>query len=192
MNYYYITIGRDQTISEKLIDLDITSDHNNSLKDIIAKINSTDNFCGINEDSITTNELKGYLGNGTSIYALDETQKLIGLINININVNKIHIQGLCVPIGKIGIGSQLLRIVQTVAKNIHTVDKIDLTCYGEVNLFYQKNGFMIEREREIEDSDDDDELPKIRYDMIFNIEREKLSGGEEKIKKIKKIKQIKA
>jgi hypothetical protein len=92
---------------------------------------------------------------------------LHGLINIEQNGNKIHIQGLCVPGGRMGVGSRFLSIVKSLATDISTIDKIDLTCYGTVHNFYKKNGFEIVSTRSIVDSDDEDEPPKIRYSMIL-------------------------
>jgi hypothetical protein len=130
-------------------------------------------FCR-DETSIEVNDLKSYLGNGITLYVLN-LDTLSGIINFDVNVDKVIVSGLCVPGNSSGIGTKLISTIKTFAR-VNRMKTINLTCYGEVVNFYTKNGFKIQKQRTLSyDSDDsDDEEEKISYDMIYDV----TSGGK--------------
>ena len=184
MNVYYILS------SDRLNKYDMTNIATKSEKTISelqANINQISRFCR-EETSIETSELVGYLASGITLYALDTTNALIGVINFDINGDKINILGLCAPEPSIGVGSLLVNSVKKFAE-INGMKTISLTCYGDVVNFYTNpaNGFRIQSERKItEGSEDDDsssdeeERPyKIRYDLSYQV----FSGGKRQYKR---------
>jgi len=131
-------------------------------------------FCR-DETSIEVNDLKSYLGNGITLYVLN-LYTLSGIINFDVNVDKVIVSGLCVPGNSSGIGTKLISTVKTFAR-VNRMKTITLTCYGEVVNFYTKNGFKIQKQRTLSndsDNSDDDEEEKISYDMIYDV----TSGGK--------------
>ena len=120
-----------------------------TFQNITNQISSISHFCR-DEESITTKELNSYLGSGITFYTL-EGDNLSGVIEFSVNVNYINIMGLCVPYMYKGIGNYLMQKVIQFAK-INSIQKIKLTCYGNVHTFYRKLGFT------------DEEMPKIYYD----------------------------
>ena len=143
-------------------------------------------FCR-DETSIEVNDLKSYLGNGITLYVLN-VDILSGIINFDVNVDKVIVSGLCVPGNSSGIGTKLISAIKTFAR-VNRMKTINLTCYGEVVNFYTKNGFKIQKQRTLSyDSDDsDDEEDKISYDMIYDV----TSGGKKNKTKQNKTKQNK-
>ena len=98
-------------------------------------------FCR-DETSIEVNDLKSYLGNGITLYVLN-LDTLSGIINFDVNVDKVIVSGLCVPGNSSGIGTKLISTIKTFAR-VNRMKTINLTCYGEVVNFYTKNGFKIQ------------------------------------------------
>ena len=144
-------------------------------------------FCR-DETSIEVNDLKSYLGNGITLYVLN-LETLSGIINFDVNVDKVIVSGLCVPGNSSGIGTKLISTIKTFAR-VNRMKTINLTCYGEVVNFYTKNGFKIQKQRTLSyDSDDSDEEEeeKISYDMIYDV----TFGGKKNKTKQNKTKQTK-
>jgi hypothetical protein len=105
---------------------------------------------------------------------------LSGVINFDINVDKITVSGLCVPGPSTGVGTQLINAVKTFAE-LNGIKTVNLTCYNSVVDFYTRNGFRIQNQRTVkddsdDDSDDDDYEPKTRYDMSYAV----ATGGKRK------------
>lgn len=134
-----------------------------SFRNIQEKINENKRFCR-EESSIKLHELTTYLSDGISFFIHEEEIK--GLVNFTVNVGKITIKGLCVPEEYKGNGKILIEAVKSFAMS-NNITQIKLTCYGDVFNFYLKQGFAIEEENEIYDSDDEDVVTS--YDMIYNI-----------------------
>lgn len=156
-----------------------------TLQDIQKEIVSIPNFCR-EESSISIYELKSYLVNGISFYTVDINNIISGLINFDVNETTVIILGICVPGYSQGIGTYLINAIKQFAK-LNNLLKIKLTCYGELKMFYLKQGFNISNESIFYDSDDDSDNPvnsKIRYDMIFDINN--FIGGKRRKKSNKK------
>ena len=151
-------------------------------------------FCR-DETSIEVNDLKSYLGNGITLYVLN-LDTLSGIINFDVNVDKVIVSGLCVPGNSSGIGTKLISTIKTFAR-VNRMKTINLTCYGEVVNFYTKNGFKIQKQRTLSyDSDDSDnsdeeEEKKIRYDMIYDVTSGGKNTKKNKTKQNKKIRKNK-
>ena len=150
------------------------------------EIRNIPNFCR-EEASIAVTDLIGYVGDGITLYYLDDTM-VRGVINFEVNVDAVNIQGLCVVEPSGGVGSALINAVKTFAE-INKMKKIKLTCYGNVVNFYARSGFRIQSQRVVKDEDDDssdeDEdvrEPKIRYDLAYEV----IYGGKRKTKKSKR------
>jgi hypothetical protein len=152
-------------------------------------ISSIPNFCR-KETSIEVTDLKMYIGDGITLYSLN-SGTLSGVINFDVNVDKITVSGLCVPGPSTGVGTRLINAVKTFAES-NGIKVVNLTCYGSVVNFYTRNGFRIQSQRIVkddsdDDSDDEDYEPKTRYNMSYAL----LSGGKKKIElkriKLKKI-----
>jgi hypothetical protein len=130
-------------------------------------------------------DLKSYIVDGITLYSLS-SDTLSGVINFDVNVDKINVSGLCVPGPSAGVGTQLINAVKTFAE-LNGIKSINLTCYGSVVDFYTRNGFRIQSQRTVkddsdDDSDDEDYEPKTRYDMSYAV----VSGGKRKKNKTKK------
>jgi hypothetical protein len=142
-----------------------------TIDEIKREIRSNKNFCR-DEKSIETLDLISYLSSGITIYTLNEDGKLNGVLNFEINVDIIKIEGLCVPPPSSGLGTLLINSVKNFSRT-NSINQIKLSCYDEnVLRFYLKNEFRLEKEPtriedSDEDSDDESESPKIRYDMIY-------------------------
>lgn len=141
-----------------------------SLNDIQQEILSIPNFCR-EETSISVYELKSYLVNGISFYTVDTNNIISGLVNFDVNQTTINILGICVPGYSQGIGTYLINAIKHFAK-VNNLTRIKLTCYGELKMFYLKQGFKIIDESVVYDSDeesDNDAYTKTRYDMIYDM-----------------------
>ena len=134
-----------------------------SYKNIQDMIKENKHFCR-EQSSIKLYELITYVADGISFFIHEEELK--GLVNFTINADKITIKGLCVPQEYKGNGKILIDAVKTFALQ-NGITQIKLTCYGDVFNFYLKQGFAIEEENEVYDSDDED--VETSYDMIYNI-----------------------
>jgi GNAT superfamily N-acetyltransferase len=173
-----------------------------SIAHIKGEIQTIPDFCGEEEISIQTRELKGYLSSGISFFTEDEMGNITGLINFSPNEPNISILGLCVPHGRRGIGKFLLDAVKVFAMR-NRFEKLILTCYTtpeykknerqNVSYFYLKQGFKFKKGKSrgtietstsprgskspgvpVYDSDEED-ITKIRYDMYFDLTS---SGGK--------------
>jgi GNAT superfamily N-acetyltransferase len=151
-----------------------------SIGDIQRDILSIPNFCR-DELSVSVQELKSYLVSGISFFTVDELNQITGLVNFDVNQNSILILGICVPGYSQGIGSFLISQLKQFAKD-NQINQIRLTCYGDLYLFYKKQGFVILNEYVLYDSDDDEE--KTKYNMIFNLNN--YIGGKKKNRQVKK------
>ena len=137
-----------------------------SIREIQQEILQNPIFCR-DEASIETSELKSYLVSGITIYSLDDVNKINGVINFDINGPNINVLGLCAPKPSVGIGSKLINFVIQFSEVNH-IKNIKLTCYGDVVQFYLKNGFKIQNQSQIYDSDDSDsEESKTKYNMMY-------------------------
>ena len=149
-----------------------------TIQQLLTDISRIPKFCR-EETSIEVSDLKGYLTSGITLYSLN-TETLNGVINFDINVDKININGLCAPGPSTGVGTRLISAVKAFAE-LNGIKTINLTCYGSVVDFYTRNGFRIQSQRTVkydsdDDSDDDDYEPKTRYDMSYSL----ISGGKRK------------
>jgi len=178
MNVYYI-YSRESLNKYNMENVAIKG--SKTIDELQSDINVIANFCR-QETSIETSELVGYLASGISLYVLNPTTStLVGVLNFDINGDKIKILGLCAPEPSVGVGSLLINAVKIFAEQ-NKMKTISLTCYGNVVDFYTnpRNGFRIQSQTTIrEDSDDDDssddELPsKIRYELSYQV----MSGGK--------------
>lgn len=176
MSIYYVDCKKTQKYNME----NVGSRGDKSISELRSDISSIPNFCR-EETSIEVSDLTGYLGGRITLYSLNlETENLNGVINFDINVDKLTISGLCVPGPSAGVGTQLIKAVKTFAK-INGMKTINLTCYGGVVDFYTRNGFRIQSQRTVrddsdDDSDDEDYEPKTRYDMSYAV----TSGGKRK------------
>jgi len=145
------------------------------------EVRNIPNFCR-EEASIAVTDLIGYVGDGITLYYSEDTM-VRGVINFEVNVDIVNIQGLCAVEPSAGVGTALLNSVKTFAE-INKMKKIKLTCYGNVVGFYERNGFRIQSQRVVmdEDDEDEDEEPKTRYDLAYEV----IYGGKKDTKKSKK------
>jgi GNAT superfamily N-acetyltransferase len=172
MSIYYVDCKRAQ----KYDMTNIGTIGDKTIEQLRSDISSIPNFCR-EETSIEVADLKGYIGGGITLYSLN-SETLSGVINFDINVDKINVSGLCVPGPSTGVGTQLINAVKTFAE-LNGIKTINLTCYGSVVDFYTRNGFRIQSQRTVkddsdDDSDDEDYEPKTRYDMSYAV----ISGGK--------------
>lgn len=155
-----------------------------SFKNIQDRIKENKRFCR-EESSVKLHELATYITDGITFFIHEEEIK--GLVNFTVNVDKITIKGLCVPEEYRGNGKILIEAVKTFAME-NNITQIKLTCYGDVFNFYLKQGFSIEEEKEVYDSDDEDGATS--YDMIYNIssrgKRRRTKRRRKKSKKTRK------
>lgn len=176
MSIYYVDCKKTQKYNME----NVGNRGDKSISELRSDISSIPNFCR-EETSIEVSDLTGYLDGGITLYSLNlDSENLNGVINFDINVDKLNISGLCVPGPSAGVGTQLIKAVKTFAK-INGMKTINLTCYGSVVDFYTRNGFRIQSQRTVrddsdDDSDDDDYEPKTRYDMRYAV----TSGGKRK------------
>ena len=182
MSIYYI----DCKLAQKYNMANVGIIGDKTIAQLRSDISSIPNFCR-EETSIEVSDLKGYIGDGITLYSLN-SDTLNGVINFDVNVDKITVSGLCVPGPSAGVGTQLISAIKTFAE-LNGVKTINLTCYGSVVDFYTRNGFRIKSQRTVkddsdDDSDDDDYEPKTRYDMSYAV----VSGGRRKKNKTKKNK----
>ena len=126
-------------------------------------IDANTDFCG-NEESITRDDLKYDIPHNLVIFSITN-RTIDGILVFSVNVSTLNIQGLCVVKRKNKIGSLLLNEVKRFAKR-NNLEKIKLTCYGDVHKFYERNGFVIESHSLASaDSDDSYSAPKQAYHM---------------------------
>ena len=119
-------------------------------QELRTEILQSNNFCR-DESSIEITDLINYMLYGITLYAIQST-KLTGVLTIDINRDVVNIRGLCAPEPSVGSGTKLLNAVKLFAQN-NNMSLIKLTCYGKVVEFYKKNGFNIEKETILSDSD---------------------------------------
>lgn len=187
MSIYYVNSKKTQ----KYIMLNVGTIGDKTVTQLRSDISNIHNFCR-DEISIEVYDLKSYLGDGITLYSLN-LGTLSGIINFDVNVDKINIFGLCVPGPSVGVGMLLINAVKTFAE-LNGIKTINLTCYGSVVSFYTKNGFRIQRQVTVrndsddsDDSDDSEYEPKIKYDLSYFV----ISGGKkQKITKKKITKKI--
>lgn len=182
MSIYYVDCKRAQKYD--MANVGIIGDK--TITQLRSDISSIPNFCR-EETSIEVSDLKGYIGDGITLYSLN-SGTLNGVINFDVNVDKITVSGLCVPGPSAGVGTQLISAIKTFAE-LNGIKTVNLTCYGSVVDFYTRNGFRIKSQRTVkddsdDDSDDDDYEPKTRYDMSYAV----VSGGRRKKNKTNKNK----
>lgn len=169
MNIYYIENSKTLKYNMGTLikgDKTITQLKNN--------ISNITDFCR-DEESIETLDLTRYLNAGITLYTLDNSNNLSGILNFDVNDNDIYIYGLCVPGKSSGIGSALITSVKNFSKT-NNISYIKLECYGNTFNFYIKNGFRTLSETPIID-EDDEEPSKIRYEMIYNVS---VMGGDKR------------
>ena len=165
---------------------------NKKISNLKEEIKSISDFCR-EEESITTTDLKSYLGNkDVIIFYLLHNDLLCGVLVFEIKENTIYIQGLCTPTNKIKAGTTLINAVKKFAKH-NKIKQIDLDCYGTVCKFYNKNNFQIKNQETIRDSDSNEILKSC---MTFTVKsksksKSKSSGGMKKSKKYKNMKNLK-
>jgi GNAT superfamily N-acetyltransferase len=175
MSIYYVNSKKVQKYD--MTNVGIVGDK--TIEQLRSEISSISNFCR-EETSIEVDDLKGYIGDGITLYSLT-SGALSGVINFDVNVDKITVSGLCVPGPSTGVGTQLINAVKTFAE-LNRIKTVNLTCYNSVVNFYEKNGFRIQNQRTVkddsdDDSDDEDYEPKTRYDMSYTV---LASGGKRK------------
>jgi GNAT superfamily N-acetyltransferase len=162
-----------------------------SISDIQREIKKTTDFCR-EEESITIEELRDYVGTGITFFTENDEHKITGLINFDVNQPTITIHGLCSPPSSMGIGSLLIEKIKEFAQ-ANSFTKIKLTCYDSVVSFYRKKGFtVVGSPTTIYDSDEDsDDEGKTRYNMELNLSGASTSSTARGIKKNKKVKKTK-
>ena len=149
MSIYYVDSKKVQKYDMK----NVGTIGDKTIEQLRSDISRTPNFCR-EETSIEVSDLKGYIGNGITLYSLN-SETLSGVINFDINVDKINLNGLCVPGPSTGVGTLLISAVKTFAE-LNGIKTINLTCYGSVVDFYTRNGFRIQSQRAVKyDSDDE-------------------------------------
>jgi hypothetical protein len=183
MNIYYIDSKRVKKYNIQ----NVASLGDRTIQQLTSEISRTPNFCR-EESSIKVSELIGYLNDGITLYTLN-AGNLSGVINFDINVDKLNIMGLCAPGPSVGAGTQLINAVKIFAE-LNGIKNIKLTCYGDVVNFYTNNGFRIQNQGTINydsdyDSDSEDESESvIKYDMVYTV----VSGGKRRNIKTRNIK----
>lgn len=158
MEYYQ---PRKKTMKEYFFEFNETGMSHKNIQDAIKE---NKHFCR-EQSSIKLYELTTYIADGITFFINEDEIK--GLVNFTFNVDKITIKGLCVPEEYKGNGKILMDAVKSFALN-NGVKQIKLTCYGDVVNFYKKQGFLIEEENDVYDSDDEDEVVT-SYEMVYNI-----------------------
>ena len=179
MTVYYILSGK--RFNQYNMTSIVKGDKN--IPSLLSQINKTPNFCR-EEESIKTTELVGYLASGITLYSLDENNTLLGVLNFDVNGDKINILGLCAPEPSLGVGTLLINTVKMFAEQ-NQMKTVQLTCYGDVVNFYTnpRIGFRILNQHAIpidsdSDSDDEDSERKMKYDLSYHV----ISGGRRKSK----------
>ena len=150
-------------------------------------------FCR-DETSIEVTDLIGYLNSGITLYSLN-SENLNGVINFEVNGNKLNVYGLCVPGPSNGIGTQLINAVKTFAQ-LNRIATITLTCYDSVVDFYTRNGFRTQAERIVrndsdsEDSDSESDSESgssnSKHSIIYDMSYAVSFGGKRKKNRSKK------
>jgi len=138
-----------------------------SITELREVIKSHPEFCR-DEKSITGKELSSYLSSGITLYAL-HGEDVAGVLNFDIKPTSIYIYGICVPPPSSGIGTALIDAVKTFART-NSIKEINLTCYdsGVADFYSIRNGFRIINESKSGyDSDDEDDEPKTKYEMMY-------------------------
>ena len=179
MSIYYISNSR----SDKFIMSDLESG-TKTIPELREIIKSHPEFCR-DEKSITGKELQGYLSSGITLYALNG-EDVAGILNFEINPSYIYIYGICVPPPSAGIGTALIDAVKRFART-NSIKEIKLTCYdsGVADFYSIRNGFRIIRESRVgDDSDDEEDKPKTKYDMRYV----DIDGGKKSIRKTRTLK----
>jgi hypothetical protein len=173
MSVYYVY---NKNIERYNIPKEITNG-NKSITQLKQEISLNPDFCR-DETSIDQNELKNYLNSGITFYALDENNILSGIVNFDINGQKLNIFGICVPGISQGFGSKLINAVKNISK-INNITNIKLTCYGDnIIQFYLKNGFNIIDKDTFYDEDTDEE--KTKYELSYTINTSVIGGKKYK------------
>lgn len=180
MNIYYVSSSNKYIFSN-------IEKSNKSISQLQKDILSIPNFCR-DEHSVSVQELKSYLVSGICFFTQNEKGEITGLINFDVNQNSILVLGICVPGYSQGIGSFLIMKLKQFAKD-NQINSLRLTCYGDLYLFYKKQGFEILDESILYDSDDEDNDEKIKYTMKFDMNN--FIGGKKKRRKTKKRPKIK-
>ena len=165
MDFYYMKSSSIENHKTKLRRVSIVEGM--TAVNLIHKIKQIPNFCR-DEVSIQTKTLIGFIkndsiigssnNNNITVYSLSNN-KIVGVINFTIETNNIHINALCVPNARSGIGKKLITKVIIFSKE-NNINIIKLVCYGNVHKYYQILGFKITSSREVmqhslSDSDSD-------------------------------------
>lgn len=137
-----------------------------SKEEIKKHIKANPQFCG-DGSSITNADLASYLNNNTVIYHY--TNKLGGVLVVGPKSKSLYIHGICVPKEFKGVGKKIMNIAKQIARENGCIS-IRLECYGVVHTFYEKQGYKIIEEKELNsnNSNSNDEST-IKYVMEYTI-----------------------
>ena len=133
-----------------------------SKEEIKQQIKANPQFCG-DGSSITNADLASYLNNNTVIYHY--TNKLGGVLVVGPKSKSLYIHGICVPKEFKGVGKKLMSVAKQIARD-NGFTSIRLECYGAVHAFYEKQGYKIVEETEL-NSNSNSEI--IKYIMEYKI-----------------------
>jgi len=137
-------------------------------EEIKKNIKANPQFCG-DGSSITTADLASYLNNNTVIYHYKDSKlggHLGGVLVIGPKSKSLYIHGICVPKEFKGVGKKLMSVAKQIARD-NGFTSIRLECYGEVHMFYEKQGYKIIEQKELSNSNSNDEI--IKYIMEYTI-----------------------
>ena len=137
-----------------------------SKEEIKNNIKKSHRFCG-DGTSITIADLASYLNGNTVIYHYKDS--LGGVMVVGPKSKSLYIHGICVPKEFKGVGKKLMSIAKQIARD-NGFTSVRLECYGEVYQFYQKQGYRIVEEKELSNSNSNNESePTIKYVMEYII-----------------------
>ena len=144
-----------------------------SKEEIKKRIKANPRFCG-DGSSITTADLASYLNNNTVIYHYNAS-KLGGVMVVGPKSKSLYIHGICVPKEFKGVGKKLMSIAKQIARD-NGFESIRLECYGSVHAFYEKQGYKIIEQKELNSNSNNsnnesnnESKKKIKYVMEYTI-----------------------
>jgi hypothetical protein len=139
-----------------------------SKEEIKKRIKANPQFCG-DGLSISIADLASYLNNNTVIYHYKDS-KLGGVMVIGPKSKSLYIHGICVPKEFKGVGKKLMSISKQIARDNGYIS-IRLECYGQVHAFYEKQGYKIIEQKELNSNSNsnNESEKKIKYVMEYTI-----------------------
>lgn len=192
---YYVCTDRVKKNTAKYgVDLDMSiRTGDKTLDQVYNEIKADPNFCR-EEISISYTHFLSIIRNDVTLYA-DLDGKVAGALSFEFNIKDgrnvvIMFEGICSPeiYSGQGVGQELINTLIRIGKQ-NEIQYIFLECKGDIMKYYRdKFGFEIISQREVYDSDDEDD-EDLYYDMRLDLS--KVSGGKMKKRYRKKHKTIK-